>query len=94
MTGAAQIVASVLWLYWLILIARLVLDLVQVFARGWRPRGFVLVLAEAIYSVTDPPLRLIRRVLPPIRLGQVQFDLAFLVLLVGLQILINILLAL
>ena len=94
MTGAAQIVASVLWLYWLILIARLVLDLVQVFARGWRPRGFVLVLAEAIYSVTDPPLRLIRRVLPPIRLGQVQFDLAFLVLLVGLQVLINILLAL
>jgi YggT family protein len=94
MTGAAQIVASVLWLYWLILIARLVLDLVQVFARGWRPRGFVLVLAEAIYSVTDPPLRLIRRVLPSIRLGQVQFDLAFLVLLVGLQILINILLAL
>ena len=51
-------------------------------------------LAEAIYSVTDPPLRLIRRVLPPIRLGQVQFDLAFLVLLVGLQVLINILLAL
>ena len=94
MSGAAQIVASVLWLYWLILIARLVLDLVQVFARGWRPRGFVLVLAEAIYSVTDPPLRLIRRVLPPIRLGQVQFDLAFLVLLVGLQVLINILLAL
>ena len=94
MTGAAQIVASVLWLYWLILIARLVLDLVQVFARGWRPRGFILVLAEAIYSVTDPPLRLIRRVLPPIRLGQVQFDLAFLVLLVGLQVLINILLAL
>ena len=51
-------------------------------------------MAEAIYTITDPPLRLIRRVLPPVRLGQVQFDLAFLVLLIGLQILINVLLAL
>lgn len=94
MTAVAQILASILWLYWLVLIARLVLDLVQVFARGWRPSGFMLVIAEAVYTITDPPLRLIRRVLPPIRLGQVQFDLAFLILLIGLQILINILLAL
>jgi YggT family protein len=94
MTAVAQILASILWLYWLVLIARLVLDLVQVFARGWSPRGFMLVLAEAVYTITDPPLRLIRRVLPPIRLGQVQFDLAFLILLIGLQIIINVLLAL
>jgi len=94
MTGIAQVLASILWLYWLVLIARLVFDLVQVFARGWRPRGFLLVLAEAIYTITDPPLRLIRKVLPPVRIGQVQFDLAFLILLVGLQILINVLLAL
>lgn len=94
MTAVAQILASILWLYWLVLIARLILDLVQVFARGWSPRGFMLVLAEAVYTITDPPLRLIRRVLPPIRLGQVQFDLAFLILLIGLQIIINVLLAL
>jgi YggT family protein len=94
MTGIAQVLASILWLYWLVLIARLVFDLVQVFARGWHPRGFLLVLAEAIYTITDPPLRLIRKVLPPVRIGQVQFDLAFLILLVGLQILVNVLLAL
>ncbi len=90
----AQILASLLWLYWLILIVRLILDLVQVFSRTWRPRGPLLLIAEGVYTVTDPPLRLIRRVLPPLRIGQVQFDLAFLLLLVGLQILINILLAL
>lgn len=89
-----QILASVLWLYWLVLIIRLILDLVQVFSRTWRPRGPLLLIAEGVYTVTDPPLRLLRRVLPPIRIGQVQFDLAFLLLLVGLQILINILLAL
>ena len=51
--------------------------------------GFLLLIAEAVYTLTDPPLRLLRRVIPPVRLGQVQFDLAFLILLIGLQILIN-----
>ena len=89
MTAIGQVLATVLWLYWIVLIARLVFDLVQVFAREWRPRGFLLLIAEAVYTLTDPPLRLLRRVIPPVRLGQVQFDLAFLILLIGLQILIN-----
>mgnify|MGYP003353753698 FL=1 len=89
MTAIGQVLATVLWLYWIVLIARLVFDLVQVFARDWRPRGFLLLVAEAVYTLTDPPLRLLRRVIPPVRLGQVQFDLAFLILLIGLQILIN-----
>jgi YggT family protein len=90
MSALGQVLATALWLYWLVLIARLVFDLVQVFARDWRPRGFLLLVAEAAYTVTDPPLRLLRRIIPPIRLGQVQFDLAFLILLIGLQILINV----
>jgi YggT family protein len=64
----------------IILIGRLIIDWVQVFARDWRPRGVVLVLAEVIYTVTDPPLRALRRVIKPIRLGSVQLDLAFMVL--------------
>jgi YggT family protein len=90
MNAVGQVLVTVLWLYWVILIGRLVFDFVQVFARDWHPRGVVLLLAEAIYTVTDPPLRLLRRFIPPLRIGQVQFDLAFLILLIGLQILINI----
>jgi len=89
MTAVGQVLATVLWLYWLVLIGRLVFDFVQVFARNWHPRGILLLVAEAIYTVTDPPLRLLRRVIPPLRIGSVQFDLAFLILLIALQILIN-----
>lgn len=66
--------------FFLILLVRMVLDWVQVFARTWRPTGVALVVAEATYTVTDPPLRLLRRFLPPLRLGPVQLDLAFTVL--------------
>ena len=93
MSAVGQILATALWLYWLVLIARLVFDFVQIFARQWRPTGIILIFAEAIYSITDPPLRLLRRVIPPLRLGGVQFDLAFLVLLIGIQLLIPVALA-
>lgn len=66
--------------FFLILLVRLVLDWVQVFARTWRPTGAALVVAEVTYTVTDPPIRLLRRFLPPLRLGPVQLDLAFTVL--------------
>ena len=66
--------------FFLILLVRMVLDWVQVLARTWRPTGVALVVAEAAYTVTDPPLRLLRRFLPPLRLGPVQLDLAFTVL--------------
>ncbi|MDA3021309.1 MAG: YggT family protein [Actinomycetota bacterium] len=89
MSGIGQLLATVLWIYWLLFIVRIVFDLVQSFARSWRPRGPILLLAEAIYTVTDPPLRILRRVIPPLRLGAVQFDLAFLVILILLQVLIN-----
>ncbi|MEK9665497.1 MAG: YggT family protein [Candidatus Nanopelagicales bacterium] len=93
MAVVGQVIAAVLWLYWLILIGRLVFDFVQIFARSWAPRGILLVLAEFIYTLTDPPLKLLRRIIPPLRLGGVQFDLAFLILIIAVQILINIALA-
>ncbi|MBD5788087.1 YggT family protein [Cellulosimicrobium terreum] len=74
------IVGLLLWLFLLLLIGRLVFDWVQFFARDWRPRGAMLVLAEVIYTPTDPPLRAIRRVIPPLQLGQVRLDLGFLIL--------------
>ncbi len=93
MAAVGQVIATVLWLYWLVLIGRLIFDFVQIFARSWRPRGPLLILAEILYSLTDPPLRLLRRVIPPLKLGGIQFDLAFLVLIIAVQILINVALA-
>ncbi|PFG38397.1 YggT family protein [Georgenia soli] len=82
-----DLLGLLLLLYMLVLIIRLVLDWIQVFARSWRPTGVVLVLANLVYSLTDPPLRFLRRFIPPLRLGQVQLDLGFLVLFIGVQIL-------
>ena len=75
-----SVIGILLFVYLLLLIGRLILDWVQVFAREWRPRGAVLVVAEAVYTVTDPPLRLLRRIIPPIRLGSVQLDLGYIIL--------------
>ncbi|MET4077059.1 MULTISPECIES: YggT family protein [Janibacter] len=84
------VVHLVLYAFFLVLIGRLIFDWIQVFAREWRPRGIALVVAEVIYSITDPPLKAIRKVIPPLRLGGVQLDLAFLVLILGVSILLRI----
>ena len=82
-----SILDLILLLAIILLIARFVLDWVQMFARNWRPRGAVLVLCEGLYSVTDPPLRAVRRVIPPLRLGAVMLDLSPMVLLIAIYIL-------
>lgn len=82
-----QLVDWVLLLLFIVLIARLVLEWIQVFARSWRPSGVVLVVSEAVYSVTDPPLKAIRRVVKPVRLGSIQLDLAFILLFLAVIIL-------
>lgn len=80
MSIVAQVLYVVVWLFFIVLVIRFVLDMVQSFAREWRPRGVVLVLAELVYTVTDPPLRALRRVIPPLTLGAIRLDLAFMVL--------------
>ena len=90
-----DLIRSLLYLvvlvFFLLLLVRLVLDWVQFFAREWRPSGIALVVAEVTYSVTDPPLRLLRRVLPPLTLGSVRLDLAFLVLALICSLLLSVL---
>ena len=66
-----QVLIIALQLYLLVLLARIVVDWVQVLARDYRPRGPMLVLFEVVYTLTDPPLRALRRVIPPLRIGQV-----------------------
>lgn len=94
MSTITSLLASLLDIYVLVLIVRLVFDYISMFARSWRPRGPVLVLAEALYALTDPPLNAIRRVVPPLRLGSISLDLGFLILIFGVSILRNLLLSL
>ena len=75
-----------IWLYLAVLTVRAVLSIVPLFIRDWQPRGALLVVAELVYTLTDPPLRWLRRVLPPVRLGGVQWDLGFLVLFLALSV--------
>ncbi len=79
-TAFGVTVGTIAWIFLIFLIARFVFDYVFLFAREYRPTGVVLVLVEAIYTVTDPPLKLLRRFIPPLRLGQVALDLSMLVL--------------
>ncbi|WP_144792787.1 YggT family protein [Kocuria palustris] len=71
----------------LIVLGRFVVEMVQSFARGWRPQGAALVLASTFYAVTDPMLTPLRKLIPPLRMGGVALDLSSLVLILGLGIL-------
>ena len=80
MNAVLAVLRFVVFLYLLVLVGRLVFDWIRIFAREWRPRGAALVVAEPIYTMTEPPLRLLRKVIPPLRLGGVSVDLSFMVL--------------
>ena len=75
----AAIALYVLYIFLALLFVRLVMSWVMVFARDWHPTGVVAAALEVAYSITDPPLRTLRRVLPPLRLGSISLDLAFIV---------------
>jgi YggT family protein len=87
---AASIVHLVLLLYIFVLFARLILDYIPLFNREWRPKGFGLVAAEAVYTVTDPPIRFFRRLIPPLRIGSLSLDFGFTLTLLVVLILMNI----
>lgn len=87
MTVVVSILLWILNLYLMLLMGRLVFDWIQMFSRDWRPRGALLVVAEALYSVTDPPLSAVRKVIPPLRLGGVALDLSFMVVVLAIIVL-------
>jgi YggT family protein len=79
--AVVQLIASILnyalLLYVFVLFARLILEWIPFFNREWRPRGAGLVAAEVVYTVTDPPIKLFRRVIPPLRMGAIAIDFGF-----------------
>jgi len=76
-----NILGLALFVFWLLLIARVVIEFIRSFAREWRPKGATVVVLEMILTVTDPPVKLLRRIIPQLTVGAVRFDLSIMVLL-------------
>ncbi len=76
-----HIIGFALFVFWLLLIARVVVEFIRSFSRDWHPRGLTVVVLELILSITDPPVRLLRRLIPQLTVGAVRFDLSIMVLL-------------
>lgn len=85
-----QVLSFLLTVFWLLLVGRIVVELIRTFARDWRPTGIVVVVLEAVFTVTDPPVKLLRRLIPPINLGGIRLDLSIMVLLFIVSILMSI----
>jgi YggT family protein len=81
------LLTAILNVFLALLLVRLVVDWVQMFARSWTPQGPVLFVLEVVYSVTDPPIRFFRRFVPPLRLGAVSLDTSFLIVLLVVYLL-------
>jgi YggT family protein len=76
-----------LLIFYLLIIARLVVETTRSFARSWRPVGVTAIGLEVVYVVTDPPMKALRRLIPPLRLGGISLDLSVWVLLIVVWIL-------
>ena len=88
-----QILYLIVYLFFLVLLARFVLSAVLQYGRRWQPGRGAAAALETVWTVTDPPLKALRRVIPPLRIGNVSLDLAFIVLLVILFVLMKFVLA-
>jgi YggT family protein len=86
----AQVVYLLLYVFFLALIARFVMGWVLAFGRRWHPGRTAAATLETVWSVTDPPLKALRRVIPPLPLGTVTVDLSAIVLLLILFVLMQV----
>ena len=86
----AQAAYLLLYFFWLILLSRFVMGWVLAFGRRWQPGRGAAATLEAVWSVTDPPLKALRRVIPPLPLGTVTVDLSAIVLLLILFVLMQV----
>jgi YggT family protein len=84
-----QIIEGLLWLFLVLLWVRFVVGWVQVFARSWSPTGPLLVVLEIVYSITDPPIKALRRLIPPLRLGTFALDVSFFLVMILTYVLLQ-----
>ena len=87
MLGAVLVL---LYLFWICLIGRIIVEFIRSFSRDWQPKGLLVVVLELLFTITDPPVKLLRRLIPPVRLGQVRLDLSIMLLMIIVLILIRI----
>jgi YggT family protein len=83
------VLTYVLTLYLVVLVGCMILMWINVFVRHWYPPRFIKLIAETIFTLTDPPLKFLRRYIPPLRLGRVSMDLSFMVLFIVVLILLE-----
>jgi YggT family protein len=85
-----EILFFALFIFWLLLIARVVVEFIRSFSRDWHPKGLTVVILEVILTLTDPPVKLLRRIIPQLTIGAVRLDLSIMVLLlvvfIGMQL--------
>lgn len=89
-SGIASIIHLILLIYIFVLFARLILEYIPLFNREWRPKGAGLIAAELVYTVTDPPIKLFRRFIPPLRIGTLSLDFGFTLTMLAVLILMSI----
>ena len=82
------VLVYVLTIYLLLLVGRLIIDWLQSYSRSWTPSGVLAAVAEVIFTVTDPPLKFLRRHIPPLRIGNVALDLSFILLFLTISVLL------
>ena len=85
-----QVVYLLLYLFMLILFGRFMMSFILSRSRHWRPARPGAAALEIVWSVTDPALKPLRRVIPPVQLGSVSVALADLILLIILYVLMMI----
>lgn len=83
------VVIGLLRAFLVLMFVRFIVDLVLAFSRDWRPSGVMIVIFEITYTITDPPLKALRRIIPTLRMGRFALDLSFIILIIGVQVLIG-----
>jgi len=89
MSSVGSIIVFILQLFIISLFARVILDYIRIFSPSWRPKGVVLMVAEAVYGITDPIMRFVRRFIPALRIGPVAVDISFILIFFVTEILIS-----
>ncbi|MFC4942495.1 YggT family protein [Pseudonocardia sp. GCM10023141] len=85
MSVIGALLSFVLLVFLIVLVVRAILDWTGVLAPGGG--GWALKARDISHRVTEPVLAPVRRVLKPVRIGDVQLDLAFTVVFVAVLIL-------
>ncbi|PKQ25725.1 MAG: YggT family protein [Actinobacteria bacterium HGW-Actinobacteria-4] len=80
-----------LFIFIVLLIGRMVVNILMSLSADWRPTGAMLVIVEAMLTITDPPIKALRKVVPPLSIGAVRLDLAFMIVFFSCWIAMNVL---